>query len=73
MTILLYDKIEDVNKFNMIKKFADTIVRRKDGKFIIEKNRQMYDKNEIIDVINGGEINNELFLRYNRIKKNDYW
>lgn len=55
MTILLYDKIEDVNKFNMMRKFADTVVRRKNDKFIIEKNRQMYDESEIMEVLKRGE------------------
>lgn len=51
MTILIYDSIEDANKFNMMKKFADTIVRRKDSEFIIEKNRQMYDESKIIKLL----------------------
>lgn len=51
MTILLYDNIEDTTKFNMMKNKADTIVRRKDGEFIIEKNRQMYDNYEIMELL----------------------
>jgi hypothetical protein len=55
MTILLYDNLEDANKFNMMRKFADTIVRRKDGEFIIEKNRQMYNESEIMELLKEGE------------------
>lgn len=51
MLVLVYDKIEDIKKFDKMRKMAEVVVKKEDGCLKIEKNRFMIDEKEILDML----------------------